>query len=262
MKVCNYARSFVTFRIDMTKQRPITVSQEPPFTVNNARLQVDSRCRIIPGAGGGKPREFVLTASCKGEQVNVPRGMWHEPSADMCMIAGEDEFMVLKSWDRHKKGVMLHPPSLGEQPERQVCRVAEALDSLTIRLVLVTGRPLRSTDQIIDSVMSGRVLVGQTEFEMQDGSRVVVEYPIKTINVSEQDHYYQIDAGPILLPELDRKQGRNFIGGLQRAFIAHNAPDYAEVIVNVPTPLTRSISVHHYSKVKGLRVSNRLIELP
>lgn len=260
MKVCDYGRSFLTFRIDMTKMRPVTVSQDTPFTVNNARLQLDCRCRVTPS--NGKARQFVLTASCKGEQVNVRKGMWHEPSADMCMAADQQEFLVLKSWDRNNKGVKLYPASLGEQPERQVGGVADAFDRLQIRLAWANGRPLRSTQQIIDSVMAGRAIVGRTEFELRDGARVMVEYPIKTINVSERDRYYQVDTGPILLPELGCAKSAGPIAGLQRAFIAHNAADYAEVIINVPTPLTRSISVNHYSRVVGLKVRNRLIELP
>ena len=51
MKVCDFARSFVTFRIDLAKKQPITVSQKCPFTVNNARVPLESRCRITPPNG-------------------------------------------------------------------------------------------------------------------------------------------------------------------------------------------------------------------
>ena len=260
MKVCDYGRSFVTFRIDLTKKRPVTVSQKPPHTLNNGRLQVDCLCRVTPPRG--KSRQFVLSASCKGEQVNVTKGMWHTPSSDMCMVADPEEILILKSWDRNNKGVMLYPPSLGAQPERQVCRVADALDSLRIHLTWRKGTPLTTTRQIIAAVLDGRAIVGRTEFKAADGSRVMVEYPIKTINASERDHFYQVDTGPILLPEPGRGKPASSIASLQRAFIAHNSADYAEVIINVPTPLTKSISVNHYSKVIGLKVRNRLFALP
>ena len=53
-----------------------------------------------------------------------------------------------------------------------------------------------------------------------------------------------------------------FIETLRKAFIAHNSPDWAELIVNVPTPLTEDISVNHYSKTVRLEgVQNRMIEL-
>jgi hypothetical protein len=260
MKVCDFARSFVTFRIDLAKKQPVTVSQKCPFTVNNARVPIESRCRITP-PDGSKTLEFVLSASCKGEQVNVPKGMWHQPSPDMCMVASTQAFMVVKSWDRNNKGVKLYPPSLGDQPERQICRVADALDRLRIDRRMVAGTVLRTTGQIVEAVLTNRRLVGQTALRIADGSRALVEYPIKAINVSERDHYYQVDTGPILWPERGGNEADRILGGLQRAFIAHNASRYAEVIINVPTPLAEGISVNHYSKVMGASVTNRLIEV-
>lgn len=39
MQIPDLARSFLTFRIDLTKQPAITVSHKPPFSLNNARIQ-------------------------------------------------------------------------------------------------------------------------------------------------------------------------------------------------------------------------------
>src|SRR5262245_10849421 len=120
MNVCDFSRSFVTFRLDLQKKRPTTVCREPPFTLKHARLQLECRLWFRPSGAAGEPVEYVLSAACKTEQVNVPQDIWHDPNADMCMVASPDEFLVLKSWDRNNKGVMLWPPSLGEQSERQV----------------------------------------------------------------------------------------------------------------------------------------------
>src|SRR4051794_1867159 len=108
MNVCDFPRSFVTLRIDLTKKQPRTVSQPPPFTLNNARLQLECRCRLTPP--GGAAVEYVLTSACKAEQVNVRENIWHEPAADMCLVASADEYLVVKSWDRNNRGVMHSPP--------------------------------------------------------------------------------------------------------------------------------------------------------
>ena len=257
MEVCDFARSFFTFRIDVDKKPPKTVSAKLDTRLNNARVDLDSRCRItLPD---GESYDYALGASCKGEQVNIPRGLWHSPNPDMCMIAGSDQFMVVKSWDRNNKGVKLYPPTLGDQPERQICSVADALDSLTMHIHRVQGRLLERADDIVEAVLNHRRVVAQTEQTLEGGARFLVEYPVKVINVSERHHYYQVDTGPILW--WDGTNDGSPLAGLRRAYIAHNAPDYAEYIVNVPTPLTPDISVDHYSKVVAVRCVNRMIEL-
>lgn len=261
MKVCDYARSFFTFRVDMRTKQPVTVSQPPPFTVNNARCQVEACCRIR-FAQTGTSVEYRLSAACKAEQVNVAQGIWHQPNADMCMIVSDEHFMVIKSWDRTNKGIKLHPPTLGDQPERQVGRLAEAVESIRIDLCRVEGQPLTTTDQIVAAILANRRLVGQTDYTAPDGSAIQLEYPIKLINASEVDRYYQTDTGPILWPDLANGWGTNAIATLRQAFIAQSAPGWAELIVNVPTPLSEGISVNHYSRSERLDgVVNRIIEL-
>jgi hypothetical protein len=66
-------------------------------------------------------------------------------------------------------------------------------------------------------------------------------------------------AGPILLPEFDREYNTP-LEGCRLAYIAHNSPEWAELIVCAPTPLTDAVKVHHYSRplrIEGTR--NRLI---
>jgi hypothetical protein len=260
MQVCDFGRSFLTFRIDMLKKQPITVSHKPPFTLNNARIQLDCRCQItFPDSG--QTTEYVLTASCKSEQVAVTEGIWTEPNADMCAVGSQDDFMIVKSWDRNNKGVKLYPPSLGDQPERQITKVADALDSLKIHIHLTTGTLLENVDQIVEAVLANRPVVSRTEYTTGDGLSVVLEYPVKTINASERENFYQIDTGPVLFVAADTEKAENPIARLRHAFIAHNAPDWAEFIVNVPTPLADGISVNHYSKVVRATTRNSLIAI-
>ena len=263
-QVCDFARSYFVFRVDLRKKQPITVSQKPPFDVNNARMPIEAICRITP-AKSGKAVEYVLSAACKSEQVNVPRGVWHEPNADMCMIASDEHFMVVKSWDRNNKGVKLFPPTLGDQPERQVGRNADAFDSLKIHVKQADARELKTTDEIVAAGLGGERIVSQTEYTAPGGARVLMEYPVKVCNYSEVNRYYQTDTGPILWPdpaEATKPGGDNPIATLRHAFIAHNSPTWAEMIVNVPTPLSDGISVNHYSRVVRLDgVTNRMFAI-
>ena len=135
MDTIDFQRSFLTFRIDTQKKAARTVARETPYNLNNARIPLDCHCSITERESD-RSQSFVLGVSCKTEQVGVPEGIWHEPNADfkpVCSVTGET-FMALKAFDVAEKGVMLYPPSLGKQPERQVIDATDAFDSLKVDL--------------------------------------------------------------------------------------------------------------------------------
>ena len=257
VSVTDFERSCLRFRMDTTKKPPKTVSRKLPMTLNNVRMILDARA-VITHKASGRVHDYVLTASCKSEQVWVQRDIWHQPNADMCMLAGPDEFLVYKRWDKSDKGVMLFPPSLGVQPERQWDDPKECFDRFSINIATRPGRLLENLDAILDTLSSDNPVVSQTEYETAN-YRVLLEYPVKVVNFSERERYYQVDTGPILLPDFEREY-RSLLEGCRLAYIAHNCPDWAEFIVCVPTPLAGAIKVHHYSqsiRIEGTR--NRLI---
>lgn len=260
VSVIDFYRSFVRFRMDLLKTVPKTVSQQPPFTLNNSRFLLECRCRITAaGRPAAEGVDYVLSRSCKAEQVNVAEDIWHEPAADMCLVASSEHFLVMKSWDRNNRGVMLNPPSLGAQPERQVGKNCECFTELRIDIHNVPGQLLRSTEEIVDAVLANRCLVSQTEFTMDDGSAVLIEYPVNCINASEREIFYQTDTGPVLIPDPGSFDGVSQISMLRSAFIAHNNLNCTELLVNFPTPVGQGISVNHYSRVLKLKAVNRMI---
>ena len=258
MQICDFQRSFLTFRIDATKQEAITHSHKAALTLNNARIALECRCII---SADGEDTEYVLGASCKTERCYVSEDIWTDPNADFCPVVSNQDMLLIKRWDKTDKGVMLHPPSLGPQPERQVDAVARAWDRLDVRVEMTEGQPLSSVSDIIEATFEGRPLICQTRLTTPDGRDVLLEYPIKTINVNERDTVYQVDTGPLLFvdPVPDSEPD---IAGLRLAYVAHNAPDWAEFLINVPTPLTEDLSVHHYSRVERIDgVTNTMIAM-
>jgi hypothetical protein len=255
----DFERSCVRFRIDTNKKPPKTVSQKLPMTLNNVRMTLDARV-VMTHKPSGRVNDYVLSSSCKSEQVWVDRGVWHQPNADMCMLAGQGEFLVFKRWDKSDKGVMLFPPSLGVQPERQKGDPEEMFDRFSVNLATRKGRVLEGIDAIVETLFANTPVISQTEYEQGD-YRVLLEYPVKVVNFSERERYYQVDTGPVLLPDLNNPKG-SLIESCRLAYVAHNVPDWAEFIVCVPTPLDDKIKVHHYSqsiRIEGTR--NRLIAM-
>lgn len=258
--VTDFIRSFVRFRIDLKQIQPKTISQPPPFTLNNARFPLECRCRVTRGEGAAaRAVAYVLGASCKAEQVHVRENIWHEPAADMCLVASSDEFLVIKSWDRNDRGVMLSPPTLGKQPERQGGKCADAFTELRIDLRESPGELLATTEEIVAAVLGNRPLVSQTEFSTLDGARVLLEYPVKVINASEREMFYQVDTGPVLVPDATAFDGTHGVSALRLAFIAHNTLGCTELLLNVPTPIGQGVSVNHYSQVLKVAATNRMI---
>jgi len=257
VQVCDFSRSFLRWRVDTLKKPPITVSRPLPMTLNNVRMPLDCRT-IITDERTGWRTEIALGASCKAEQVWVDSDVWHDPNADMCMWGSNDQFVVCKQWDRLDKGVMLSPPTLGPQPVKHLGSTAEAFDSFSLAIKVIPGRELTEIDDILEALYSEHPMVSQTEYRSH-GYHVLLEYPVMDVNFSERERYYQVDTGPVLLPDFENTS-EPLLQGCCLAFVAHNVPEWAEFIVNVPTPLTDGIKVHHFSKsVRIEDTINRMI---
>ena len=87
--------------------------------------------------------------------------------------------MMIKAFDCVGKQVPLYPPSLGDQPERQVGRVAENFAGVRIDLPRRAGVVLEKAEEVVEAVLANRQLVRSQAFvvllDVQDSSRIGVE---------------------------------------------------------------------------------------
>jgi len=265
MQTYDFSRSYFRFRIDLAAQPMVTLSHKPPTTVNNVRINLD--CRIaLTDRRAGTTQVFGLGVSCKTERVGAERDLWLLPNADFKPVVGEEDFLIIKSWQKKNMGVMRHPASLGPQPERQVGLVKEAWVNASVTFREVPGRVLGDVNAIIEGIRSERPLVCRSAYSAPGGDYdVVIDHPVKTINFSEREGVYQTDTGPILLPDLSPERlGREekLIGCLDLAYSALNASSWAEFIVNAPTQLAPDISVNHYAQPRRIEgMVNQIIEV-
>ena len=98
--------------------------------------------------------------------------------------------------------------------------------------------------------------------EHGSATTIEIEYPAETINGNERDVVYQTDTGPILWPDLARDPD-DLLPGLELAFTAANAPDWAQIIVRRRTSIADGIEVYHYAdsiRVEG--IANEFYRLP
>ena len=260
MKVSDYARSTLTFRIDELVKPPITASHKPPYSLNNARIPLDSVCWITDSRDG-RTRRFVLGVSCKTERVGVERDIWMMPNADFLPMASEERIVALKTYARQGDSMPLWPPGSGTQNERQEASLADAYADFHVDLAEVEGTLLPDARAIVEAGLAGERLVARTTVS-EGPYTAVIEYPVKTINLNERDWIYQTDTGPHLFPDLTREPDK-LLSGMELAFSAFNVPDWIEFIVRAPTPIPDTdVRVWHYSRPVRMDAVNEVVRIP
>jgi len=258
MTTIDFAGSFLTFRIDTNAKPPQTASHKPPYTLNNARIQIECRLKVTEKATQ-QVQSFVLGANCKTERVGVARDIWTEPNADFIPIFSDDGFLNLKTYAQAGEGVELYPPGSGTQSERQSGLIADAFDDVRIDVVETEGTHLETQSDIVQATLNNTRLNAVTTIE-NDRYEASIEYPVRTMNANERDNIYQTDTGPVLFPDLTCEPD-DMLTQLELAFTAFNVREWIEVLVRVPTRINDDVDVYHFSKSLRLDVTNDVIAL-
>lgn len=72
---------------------------------------------------------------------------------------------------------------------------------------------------------------------------------------------YQVDTGPVALPDLSQRYSE-MMDGIRLAYIAFNTDDFADFVIEVPTIIykgSREVDqVYHFSERISLKTSNKL----
>ncbi len=245
MTVLEFARSTILVRIDLDRIAPKTLSHEPPYRMNNARVQIDCVCRITERESG-QVRTFVLGGDCKTEQVGAAADLFLDPNADFIPVFSDDAFMHIKTFARAGTIAQAYPFGSGEQHDRLTTPIAASFDRVHQDLIERDAERLADGRAIVDAVLANDLLVGVHRLT-SDRYEAVIEYPVRTINANERDVVYQTDTGPILVPDLDRDPD-DLLPGMELAFTAANAPDWAQWIVRERTPIAEGVEVYHYAR--------------
>jgi hypothetical protein len=213
--------------------------------MNNARVLLESRLRVTERASG-RVHAFVLGASCKTERVGADADIWIIPNADFMPLFSDTHFMHLKTYARAGTARESWPPGSGEQSDRLQVDIAGTFDRVHLDLVEHEAEPLPTAQDIVEATLANLPLVAVLHIE-EDRYIADLEFPVKTMNANERAWIYQTDTGPVLFPDLGQAPG-DLLGAMQTAFVAVNAPDWAEFIVRERAPIADGVEVYHYAK--------------
>ncbi|MHC4398320.1 MAG: hypothetical protein ACYTG0_01430 [Planctomycetota bacterium] len=225
-----------------------------PSPKNAVRFWIESRTTVIDGLTSTST-EFYQCASCKSEHTFAEKDLFQEDNYDFLPVFGGEDAGDLLIFRRSAR--------LSER-YREITKSEKVWGKPILKLR--EGRHVKVLDtweEIRDMTAAGVPIVSQTEIRDPDTNlRAIIECPIKTMNISLERQMYQVDTGPIALPDLSRRSDP-LIDILSLAFVAFNAPYSADFVIEQPTPVIEDgkelCQIHHYSNPISLPARNTLL---
>jgi len=222
-----------------------------PF--NNVRFWVESRTTLFDDREG-TATDYYQCASCKSENTFGEKDLFLADNYDFLPILGGRYWLVFR-----------RPARISER-YRTISKVEELWGEPQLLLHEATEvTPLETFEQIRDATAAGRPLVTRTEIRNDETAlRAVIECPTKTMNISLDKNMYQVDTGPIAFPDLSKRFDPQ-IDCLSVAFVAFNAPHFADFIVEQPTALVEDGQekgkFYHFSAPFSMPAENTVLAL-
>ena len=216
---------------------------------NNVRFWVESRTILIDGDAR---LEFYQCGSCKSENTFGDKDLFLPDNYDFLPILGDGHWLVFR------RKAYLNPNY------RSIKKVEEIWGPANLKLREATKlTSLTTFEQIRDFTAAAVPIVSRTEISHeQSGLKAIIECPVKTMNISIDKGLYQVDTGPIAFPDLSQRYEPR-IDCLKLAFVAFNAPHFADFIIEQPTPIVvdgeEKCQIHHYSAPLSLPAKNTLL---
>jgi hypothetical protein len=217
---------------------------------NAPRFWIESRCRLIDDLNGTFT-DYYQCASCKSENTFVEKDLFKNPNYDFLPVFSQTHVAIFRRHAYCNENYVQYIETKaiwgGATFEIQEAAPAQILDD-NERILLATRQCLP--------------LVAQTEiWDANTQMRAMIEYPVKTMNMDEKRALYQVDTGIVLFPDLSKRYERA-IEALRLAYVAFNAPRFADFVIEQPTPILengREIArVYHYSGIRSLEARNTL----
>ena len=249
MKATDFQNSYMTWSTDPNLSDTRKPGHKP--WGNWARILFEARCELTD-TSSGRTDEFFLIAACRTEWVYQERNMFQVPSR---------EFRGIWSRDRHMStgyGIV------SEGAGKSSGATEDAFTSLKFTVRSYPRMTVLETDKAVVRATEHELpIVAQTHIHSADGKlKAMIEYPVKTMNFHPERSRFQVDTGPVLLPDFD-SSAEHWIEWFDMAHVVYNTFDHAEFIIRRPTPVivegAEVCAVEHYSQIREHAAENVLL---
>ena len=250
MKVINFGKSYMTW-FGTGKRSSIS------------RILLDGVCTLINS--DGEADVFYLIAPCRSEHTHSDGQLIVMPNYEFRGIFGSKEYKIFRNhWVSNPD--YLDDPGLdttgGRTLEESGLHNTKWDDVKLDINYFDNTKELTSKQSVVDSTLTNSILVGHTELiNDKTQQKAILEYPIKTMNVIKEIPRFQVDTGPILVPNF-KPDEKLKINSLDIAHIVYNLFDRGEYISRKPVQVANTddgpLSVTDYSELVEYVGINRL----
>ncbi|MBY5956941.1 hypothetical protein KUV50_02260 [Membranicola marinus] len=220
---------------------------------NSVRMWIESRT-IVVDEQSGKEVVYYQGGSCKSENTFGEKDLFYEDNYDFLPIFGDGKVLVFRRHSNVRK-------------DKNYRSIKKMVDMWGADPNIVLPKPksiteLKTWKDIEKATAAGTPIVTQTEiWNEETGLRAIIECPCKTMNISHPKKMYQIDTGPVALPDLSQRYPE-MMEGLRLAYLAFNTDSFTDFVVEVPTPIQNEFKngahVYHYSEHISVTAKNKL----
>jgi hypothetical protein len=208
---------------------------------NEIRFKIESITTVVERDGSSQT--FYVCASLKSEALYVEGNLFTEDNYDFRAVLTTDRDLLFRRWaDANHK-------TRSRGAYREVRPIASGWGRRAVRLNDTSASQLRDYAAVEAARHSGGVIVARTEMRDTDtGRSAVIEYPVNTISMSPARRLWQIDTGPVALPDLPNEAVAP-IDGLRLAYAAFNAAtlNSTSFVIEMPTRIARGGVNFHYA---------------
>ncbi len=237
------------------------VQWSSPSDDHTPRMALQASCKIREK--GGEYREYFLTHTCIGEQMYRDKELIHRPTSEVHLVLSNNgQFMIVKHF-AEAAGYTRVANRVGETIPTHDGRGSTITEMNTRIRHYKQVIEMTEYEEVHDAMVGNLPILGRTHYIDHwgdDAIEVIAEYPVYPMNARHQHATWQIDAGPLLIPDFNIEYKLE-VEIFRRAFFVYNKWDYTECVRQLPVMLENAaFPFVHYSDPKSLgpSVSNQL----
>ncbi len=186
-------------------------------SVRNVRVTYEAKCDIT-NTKTGETEELFLLSPCRSEYTIPKEEFFQLPSG---------EWRVLFS-RTHRISLTRRPSTEDGKAEASTLNLADARFTTRTHSNFAA---LTSAKEVIEATLANKPLNARTTYEDEAaGYKWAIEYPARTMNLNVEEGLFQVDTGPIPLPDMSSYDGKRPMRAFL-SFVAFSEFDSAEFIL-------------------------------